>query len=46
MGGKMVMAVQNKGLEVETFNAIANQMGVDEQLRSKVETMIRQERGN
>jgi hypothetical protein len=46
MGGKMVMAVQNKGLEVETFNAIANQMGVDEQLRSRVETMIRQERGN
>jgi hypothetical protein len=46
MGEKMVTAVQNKGLDVETYNAIANQMSVDEQLRSKVETMIRQKQGN
>ncbi len=37
---KMVKAVQEKGLEVQTYNAIANQLSVDEELRSKVEGMI------
>jgi hypothetical protein len=46
MGTKMMEAVQNKGLDVATYNAIANQMGADEQLRSRMETMIRQEQGN
>ncbi len=46
MGEKMVTTVQNKGLDVETYNAIANQMSVDEQLRSRLEKMIRQKRGN
>jgi hypothetical protein len=39
MNNEMVKAVQNKGLEVRTYNAIANQMSVDEELRKKVEQM-------
>jgi len=39
MNSEMVRAVQNKGLDVPTYNAIANQMSVDEELRNKVEKM-------
>ncbi|MDR9500681.1 MAG: DUF4168 domain-containing protein [Desulfurivibrionaceae bacterium] len=36
MNEKMVKAVQDAGLEVQTYNAIANKMSVDEELKNKV----------
>ncbi|MGX9366566.1 DUF4168 domain-containing protein [Desulfoplanes sp. PS50] len=42
MSTKMIDAVQNQGLDVETFNTIASQMTVDQQLQKKVEGLIEQ----
>ena len=39
MHDEMVNAVQDKGLQVQEYNAIANQMSVDAELRKKVEQM-------
>ena len=41
---RMVKAVQETGLEVATYNAIAQKMAKDPQLRGKVEKMIEQEK--
>jgi len=40
MNQKMLSAVDEAGLDVETYNYIANQMNVDEDLRNKVEEML------
>jgi hypothetical protein len=44
MNEKMVSAVQDKGLEVQTYNAIANQMGVNGELRDKVNAMLQEQK--
>lgn len=40
MGEKMVHAVQQKGLNVETYNEIANQLAVDPQLQRRIEALM------
>lgn len=40
---KMIEAVQNSGLDVETYNDIASQMNLDQQLKNKVDQMIKQQ---
>jgi len=40
MNQKMLSAVESAGLDVPTYNYIANQMNVDENLRNKVEAML------
>ncbi len=40
MGEKMVSAVKQKGLNVETYNEIANQLAVDPQLQRRVEALM------
>ena len=40
MNQKMLSAVDEAGLDVPTYNYIANQMNVDEDLRNKVESML------
>ncbi|KIH78144.1 protein of unknown function [Geoalkalibacter ferrihydriticus] len=37
---KMVQSVQEQGLEVQTYNAIANQMNADPQLQAQVQQLI------
>ena len=44
MNENMVSAVQDEGLEVQTYNAIANQMGVNGELRDKVNSMLQEQR--
>lgn len=44
MNEKMVKAVQDAGLEVQTYNAIANQMSVDEELKNKVLDMQKKQK--
>lgn len=41
---QMVEAVQESGLQVKTYNAIANQMSTDEELRQKMMGMIEQQK--
>lgn len=40
MNQKMLSAVDEAGIDVPTYNYIANQMNTDQQLRSKVEAML------
>ncbi|MGC9519100.1 MAG: DUF4168 domain-containing protein [Desulfuromonadaceae bacterium] len=40
MSQKMVSVVDNSQLDVKTYNYIANQMNVDEELRNKVQEML------
>jgi len=40
MNQKMLSAVDESGIDVPTYNYIANQMNTDQQLRSKVEGML------
>ncbi len=40
MNQKMLSAVNSSGIDVPTYNYIANQMNTDQQLRSKVEGML------
>lgn len=40
MNQKMLSAVNSSGIDVPTYNYIANQMNTDQQLRSKVEAML------
>ncbi|MDO3377215.1 DUF4168 domain-containing protein [Geoalkalibacter halelectricus] len=43
---KMVQSVQEQGLEVQTYNAIANQMNADPQLQAKVQQLIAEKMAN
>lgn len=40
MNQKMLSAVDEAGIDVPTYNYIANQMNTDQQLRSKIEGML------
>lgn len=40
MNQKMLSAVDEAGIDVPTYNYIANQMNTDEQLRNKIEGML------
>jgi|AntRauTorckE6833_2_1112554.scaffolds.fasta_scaffold16471_2 hypothetical protein len=40
MNDKMISVVDNSDIDVETYNYIANQMNVDEELRNKVQSML------
>jgi hypothetical protein len=40
MNDKMISVVDNSDIDVETYNYIANQMNVDEELRNKVKSML------
>jgi len=40
MKDKMISVVDNSELDVKTYNYIANQMNVDEELRNKVQSML------
>lgn len=40
MNQKMLSAVDRSGIDVATYNYISNQMSLDEQLRSKIESMF------
>lgn len=40
MNQRMLAAVDESGIDVPTYNYIANQMNTDEQLRSKIEGML------
>jgi hypothetical protein len=42
MNEEMVQAVEEEGLEVQTYNAIANQMNTNPEVRSKVEELIQE----
>lgn len=42
MEGKMIKAVKNNGMDVKTYNAIANRMQQDKQLRQKVQQLMKQ----
>lgn len=43
MQEKVIAALQDEGLDVETYNAIAKQMNVDEDLRNKVNAEIQKQ---
>lgn len=45
MGEEMVQAVQAKGIEVETYNAIANQISADPEMRTDMEQRIQEIQG-
>lgn len=40
MNEEMVQVVQDKGIDVQEYNAIANQMSADPELKSKVDKMV------
>ena len=40
MNQKMLSAVDESGIDVPTYNYIANQMNTDEQLRNKIQEML------
>lgn len=42
MNEKMVQVVQDKGIDVQTYNAIANQLSADPELKSKIDKMVQQ----
>jgi len=42
MEGKMIKAVKSNGMDVKTYNAIANRMQQDKQLRQKVQQLMKQ----
>jgi hypothetical protein len=44
MNTKMVDAVQEQGLDVDTFNTIANQASADKQLQKRINEMVEQKR--
>ncbi|MFP4070510.1 MAG: DUF4168 domain-containing protein [Desulfovibrionales bacterium] len=43
MQQQMITALEDEGLDVETYNAIANQMNVDEDLRNSVTEKIQEQ---
>ena len=44
MNEKMVQVVQDKGIDVQTYNAVANQLGADPELKSKIDKMVEEKR--
>ena len=42
MGAEMLEAAKNEGITVETYNAVANQMGADPQMRNQMEQRIQE----
>lgn len=44
MNEKMVQVVQDKGIDVQTYNAVANQLGADPELKSKIDKMVEEKK--
>lgn len=42
MNQEMVKVVQDKGIDVQTYNAVANQLTADPELKSKIDKMVEQ----
>ncbi|MFO7983441.1 MAG: DUF4168 domain-containing protein [Desulfuromonadales bacterium] len=44
MNEKMVQVVQDKGIDVQTYNAVANQLGADPELKKKIDKMVEEKK--